>query len=74
MNDNERSAFQQSCYQRRQEALNSIAWDFRTVREPGVCIHACLVSFVLLTLILCNPATAIVHPATSLDEIAGSGF
>ena len=32
MNDNERSAFQQSCYQRRQEALNAIAWDFRTVR------------------------------------------
>ena len=31
MNDNERNAFQQTCYQRRQEALNSIAWDFRNV-------------------------------------------
>ena len=31
MNDNERNAFQQTCYQQRQEALNTIAWDFRNV-------------------------------------------
>mmetsp|Transcript_25643 Transcript_25643/g.46319 ORF Transcript_25643/g.46319 Transcript_25643/m.46319 type:complete len:386 (+) Transcript_25643:509-1666(+) len=31
MNDNERNAFQQTCYQQRQEALNTIAWDFRNL-------------------------------------------
>lgn len=29
MNENERNTFQQSCYQRRQELLTSLAWEFR---------------------------------------------
>ena len=33
MNDNERNAFQQACYQRRQEVLSAVAWDFRNVRK-----------------------------------------
>jgi hypothetical protein len=74
MNDSERSAFKQSCYQQRQEALSSIAWEFRTVRETGVWFHSCRLAFVLLTLNLFAPATAFVHPATSLNEIAGPGF
>lgn len=39
MNDNERNAFQQNCYQQRQEALNSIAWDFRNVSEHSVLLY-----------------------------------
>lgn len=33
MNENERNAFQQSCFQQREDVLNSIAWDFRKVRN-----------------------------------------
>jgi hypothetical protein len=47
MNDNERNAFQSSCYQKRQEALNAIAWDFRTVIIP-VAIYPCSLNYVCL--------------------------
>lgn len=49
LNDNERSAFQQSCFQRRQEALNSIAWDFRNVRIVCALIITSITTFSCLS-------------------------
>lgn len=41
MNDNERNAFLQTCFQKRQEALNAIAWDFRNVST--IHVYPCIV-------------------------------
>lgn len=71
LNDNERNAFQQSCYQRRQEALNSIAWDFRNV-SLVIIAREYFRSF--LTLVVVCHHLAPVHSATSVDEITGSWF
>lgn len=71
MNDNERNAFQQSCYQRRQETLNALAWDFRNVSVAAFTlkIHDC-VSGVFHTHFL----LALVHAAASFDETQSTGL